>query len=94
MTCIEDPYEESSFISKGILEVDYADEYGERRCTLRDGSTLSLKRHTSVFLPRNAGGRSPGKYLNVIECGIEVQVDQKDLTKNSPSMEDEKCISS
>jgi gamma-tubulin complex component 2 len=35
-----------------------------------------------------------GKYLNVIECGIEVQVDQKDLTKNSPSMEDEKCISS
>jgi gamma-tubulin complex component 2 len=61
MTCIEDPYEESSFISKGILEVDYADEYGERRCTLRDGSTLSLKRHTSVFLPRNAGGRSPGR---------------------------------
>jgi gamma-tubulin complex component 2 len=80
---------------------------------LRDGSTLSLKRHTSVFLPRNAGGRSPGracmpllleswkykillagKYLNVIECGIEVQVDQKDLTKISPSMEDEKCISS
>jgi hypothetical protein len=35
MTCIEDPYEESSFISKGILEVDYADEYGERRCTVR-----------------------------------------------------------
>jgi len=32
-----------------------------------------------------------GKYLNVIrECGIEVQADQKDATKESLSMEDEK----
>ncbi|KAJ8596832.1 hypothetical protein M405DRAFT_725573 [Rhizopogon salebrosus TDB-379] len=113
---LEDPYEElcvkeSKFISKGILEVDYTDEYWERRYTLRDGSTLSSKRqHAGVPLPRTPGGRLPGgacvppllegwkhkvllagKYLNVIrECGIEVQADQKDTTKESLSMEDEK----
>ncbi|KAG1807701.1 Spc98 family-domain-containing protein [Suillus variegatus] len=113
---LEDPYEElcvkeSKFISKGILEVDYTDEYWERRYTLRDGSTLSSKRqHTGVPPPRTVGGRLPGgacippllegwkhkfllagKYLNVIrECGIEVQADQKDITKESLSMEDEK----
>ncbi|OJA13580.1 hypothetical protein AZE42_09873 [Rhizopogon vesiculosus] len=113
---LEDPYEElcvkeSKFISKGILEVDYTDEYWERRYTLRDGSTLSSKRqHAGVPLPRTPGGRLPGgacvppllegwkhkvllagKYLNVIrECGIGVQADQKDTTKESLSMEDEK----
>ncbi|KIK96610.1 hypothetical protein PAXRUDRAFT_138061 [Paxillus rubicundulus Ve08.2h10] len=63
---LQDPYEEfcvkeSKFISKGILEVDYTDEYWERRYTLRDGSTLSSKRqHTGVPPPRTPGGRLPG----------------------------------
>ncbi|KAH7926608.1 hypothetical protein BV22DRAFT_1086750, partial [Leucogyrophana mollusca] len=63
---LEDPFEEfcvkeSKFISKGILEVDYTDEYWERRYTLRDGSTLSSKRaHTGVPPPRTVGGRLPG----------------------------------
>ncbi|KAG1805898.1 hypothetical protein EV424DRAFT_1544230 [Suillus variegatus] len=59
---LEDPYEElcvkeSKFISKGILEVDYTDEYWDRRYILHDGSTLSSKReHTDVPPPRTAGG--------------------------------------
>ncbi|KIK26209.1 hypothetical protein PISMIDRAFT_28596 [Pisolithus microcarpus 441] len=63
---LHDPYEElcvkeSKFISKGILEVDYTDEYWERRYTLRDGSTLSSKRqHAGVPPPRTPGGRLPG----------------------------------
>ncbi|KAH7912889.1 Spc98 family-domain-containing protein [Hygrophoropsis aurantiaca] len=63
---LDDPFEEfcvkeSKFISKGILEVDYTDEYWERRYTLRDGSTLSSKRaHTGVPPPRTVGGRLPG----------------------------------
>ncbi|KAM6494864.1 gamma-tubulin complex, DGRIP84/SPC97 component [Amanita muscaria] len=62
-----DPYEEllvkeSKFINRGILEVDYTDEYWERRYTLRDGSTLSApsKRQAGVPAPRTAGGRLPG----------------------------------
>ncbi|KAG2032722.1 Spc98 family-domain-containing protein [Suillus americanus] len=94
----EDPYKklcikESKYISTGILEVDFTDEYWEGQYTwLRDGSTLSSqRRHTGVPPPRAV----EGKYLNVIrECGIEVQADQKDLTKTSLSMEDEKHISS
>ncbi|KAF9223192.1 hypothetical protein BS17DRAFT_782515 [Gyrodon lividus] len=63
---LQDPYEEfcvkeSKFISKGILEVDYTDEYWERRYTLRDGSTLSSKQqHAGVPPPRTPGGRLPG----------------------------------
>ncbi|TEB29698.1 hypothetical protein FA13DRAFT_1734494 [Coprinellus micaceus] len=86
-----DPYEEllvkeSKFIDRGILEMDYTDEYWERRYTLRDGSTMSgSKRHLAgVPPPRSAGGRLPGgacippllegKYLNVIrECGMELK---------------------
>ncbi|KAF8628827.1 hypothetical protein AX17_005888 [Amanita inopinata Kibby_2008] len=63
-----DPYEEllvkeSKFINRGILEVDYTDEYWERRYTLRDGSTVSdpSKRHQAgVPPPRTVGGRLPG----------------------------------
>ncbi|KAF7294696.1 Spindle pole body component [Mycena indigotica] len=62
-----DPYEEllvkeSKFINRGILEIDYTDEYWERRYTLRDGSTLSgpSKRRAGVPLPRTVGGRLPG----------------------------------
>ncbi|KAK2460223.1 hypothetical protein APHAL10511_007758 [Amanita phalloides] len=62
-----DPYEEllvkeSKFINRGILEVDYTDEYWERRYTLRDGSTLSApsKRQAGVAVPRSVGGRLPG----------------------------------
>ncbi|OBZ77453.1 Spindle pole body component alp4 [Grifola frondosa] len=63
-----DPYEElcvkeSKFIDRGTLEVDYTDEYWERRYTLRDGSTLggSSKQHQAgVPPPRTAGGRLPG----------------------------------
>ncbi|KAK1219391.1 gamma tubulin complex Spc97/GCP2 subunit Alp4 [Marasmius sp. AFHP31] len=62
-----DPYEEllvkeSKFINRGILEIDYTDEYWERRYTLRDGSTLSdSKRHKAGVPPRRAvGGRLPG----------------------------------
>ncbi|KAI6169665.1 Spc98 family-domain-containing protein [Pisolithus thermaeus] len=63
---LHDPYEElcvkeSKFISKGILEVDYTDEYWERRYTLRDGSTISSKRQQAgVPPPRTPGGRLPG----------------------------------
>ncbi|PCH42005.1 gamma-tubulin complex component 2 [Wolfiporia cocos MD-104 SS10] len=63
-----DPYEElcvkeSKFIDRGTLEIDYTDEYWERRYTLRDGSTPggSSKRHQAgVPLPRTVGGRLPG----------------------------------
>ncbi|RDB26745.1 Spindle pole body component alp4 [Hypsizygus marmoreus] len=63
-----DPYEElllkeSKFINRGILEMDYTDDYWEMRYTLRDGSTLSgtSKRHQSgVPPPRPVGGRLPG----------------------------------
>ncbi|KAG7095179.1 hypothetical protein E1B28_005958 [Marasmius oreades] len=62
-----DPYEEllvkeSKFINRGILELDYTDEYWERRYTLRDGSTSSnSKRHQAGIPPRRAvGGRLPG----------------------------------
>ncbi|KAJ3899285.1 Spc98 family-domain-containing protein [Lentinula edodes] len=62
-----DPYEElmvkeSKFINRGILEMDYTDEYWERRYTLRDGSTISgSKGHKAgIPLPRSAGGRLPG----------------------------------
>ncbi|KAI0954277.1 hypothetical protein AcV7_007553 [Taiwanofungus camphoratus] len=63
-----DPYEElcvkeSKFIDRGTLEVDYTDEYWERRYTLRDGSTLegSSKRHQAGVPPaRTTGGRLPG----------------------------------
>ncbi|KAF8347430.1 gamma-tubulin complex, DGRIP84/SPC97 component [Amanita rubescens] len=56
---------ESKFINRGILEVDYTDEYWERRMCLifmqlRDGSTLSSKRQTGVPLARSVGGRLPG----------------------------------
>ncbi|KAJ3806505.1 Spc98 family-domain-containing protein [Lentinula aff. lateritia] len=62
-----DPYEElmvkeSKFINRGILEMDYTDEYWERRYTLRDGSTISgSKGHKAgIPLPRSAGGHLPG----------------------------------
>ncbi|GJE93998.1 spindle pole body component [Phanerochaete sordida] len=63
-----DPYEElcvkeSKFIDRGTLEVDYTDEYWERRYTLRDGATVggSSKRHQAgVPAPRTPGGRLPG----------------------------------
>ncbi|PVF93301.1 hypothetical protein CPB86DRAFT_715744 [Serendipita vermifera] len=65
---LKDPYEEvmvkeSKFINKGTLEMDYTDEYWERRYTLRDGSSLSApsKRHQAgVPPPRTPGGRLPG----------------------------------
>ncbi|KAJ7184367.1 Spc98 family-domain-containing protein [Mycena filopes] len=63
-----DPYEEllvkeSKFINRGILEMDYTDEYWERRYTLRDGSTLaapSKRRQAGVPAPRSMAGRLPG----------------------------------
>ncbi|PPQ84427.1 hypothetical protein CVT25_011254 [Psilocybe cyanescens] len=54
---------ESKFIDRGILEVDYTDEYWERRYTLRDGSISpgSSKRHQAgIPMPRSVGGRMPG----------------------------------
>ncbi|KAH9830213.1 Spc98 family-domain-containing protein [Rhodofomes roseus] len=63
-----DPYEElcikeSKFIDRGTLDVDYTDEYWERRYTLRDGTVPggSSKRHqTGVPPPRTVGGHLPG----------------------------------
>ncbi|KAF8483402.1 Spc98 family-domain-containing protein [Russula ochroleuca] len=65
---LTDPYEEfcvkeSRFINRGTLEMDYTDEYWERRYTLRDGSTLGSlnKRHLAGVPPPRAGsGRLPG----------------------------------
>lgn len=65
---LDDPYEEfcvkeSKFIDKGNLDVDYTDEYWERRYTLRDGSasTGGTKRmQAGVPPPRAPGGRLPG----------------------------------
>ncbi|EIW87341.1 hypothetical protein CONPUDRAFT_45986 [Coniophora puteana RWD-64-598 SS2] len=62
---LEDPYEElcvkeSRFISRGILEVDYTDEYWERRYTLRDGSTSAKRQQAGIPVPRTEGGRLPG----------------------------------
>ncbi|KAF7968072.1 hypothetical protein HWV62_32061 [Athelia sp. TMB] len=61
--CEELCVRESKFIDRGMLEMDYTDEYWERRYTLRDGSTLSgpTKRHQAgVPEPRTVGGRLPG----------------------------------
>ncbi|KAF5309010.1 hypothetical protein D9619_013561 [Psilocybe cf. subviscida] len=63
-----DPYEEllvkeSKFINRGILEVDYTDEYWERRYTLRDGSisaNSSKRLEAGIPPPRSTGGRLPG----------------------------------
>ncbi|ETW75455.1 hypothetical protein HETIRDRAFT_461322 [Heterobasidion irregulare TC 32-1] len=63
-----DPYEElcvkeSKFIDRGTLEMDYTDEYWERRYTLRDGSTLSApnkRQQAGVPPPRTVSGRLPG----------------------------------
>ncbi|KDQ10708.1 hypothetical protein BOTBODRAFT_36026 [Botryobasidium botryosum FD-172 SS1] len=65
---LSDPYDEfmvkeSKFINRGTLEMDYTDEYWDRRYTLRDGSTISgpTKRHQgSAPATRGAGGRLPG----------------------------------
>ncbi|KAF9451553.1 gamma-tubulin complex component 2 [Macrolepiota fuliginosa MF-IS2] len=63
---LEDPYEEllvkeSKFINRGILEMDYTDEYWERRYTLRDGSTsASSKRSQAGIPPPRPSGRLPG----------------------------------
>ncbi|TDL20542.1 hypothetical protein BD410DRAFT_829604 [Rickenella mellea] len=65
--CEEVCVKESRGIDKGLLEVDYTDEYWERRYTLRDGSSLSphpshQHRHQAgVPAPRNTpDGRLPG----------------------------------
>lgn len=63
-----DPYEElcvkeSKFIDRGTLEMDYVDEYWERRYTLRDGTAVggSSKQHQAgVPSPRTVDGRLPG----------------------------------
>ncbi|KAJ7581207.1 gamma-tubulin complex, DGRIP84/SPC97 component [Mycena floridula] len=64
---LNDVYEElmvkeSKFINRGILEMDYTDEYWERRYTLRDGSTSSgtKQQQAGIPLPRTPGGRLPG----------------------------------
>ncbi|KAG6828440.1 hypothetical protein H0H92_007967 [Tricholoma furcatifolium] len=64
---LDDPYEElllkeSKFIDRGILAVDYTDDYWEKRYTLRDGSTLgsSKRQQTGVPSPRAVSGRLPG----------------------------------
>ncbi|EJD07888.1 gamma-tubulin complex, DGRIP84/SPC97 component [Fomitiporia mediterranea MF3/22] len=64
---LDDPYEEfcvkeSKFIDKANLNVDYTDEYWERRYTLRDGSTPSGTAKTlqaGIPSPRMPGGRLP-----------------------------------
>ncbi|KAG6864736.1 hypothetical protein C0991_007478 [Blastosporella zonata] len=62
-----DPYEElllkeSKFIDRGILAVDYTDDYWEKRYTLRDGSSLgsNKRQQTGVPPPRTVSGRLPG----------------------------------
>ncbi|KIP01630.1 hypothetical protein PHLGIDRAFT_80314 [Phlebiopsis gigantea 11061_1 CR5-6] len=63
-----DPHEElcvkeSKFIDRGMLDLDYTDEYWDRRYTLRDGSTIggASKRHQAgVPSARTPGGRLPG----------------------------------
>ncbi|KAI0320499.1 Spc98 family-domain-containing protein [Amylostereum chailletii] len=65
---LNDPYEEmcvkeSKFINRGTLEMDYTDEYWERRYTLRDGTPVSgsSKQHQAgVPSPRSVSGRLPG----------------------------------
>ncbi|KAI0031328.1 gamma-tubulin complex, DGRIP84/SPC97 component [Vararia minispora EC-137] len=65
---LNDPYEElcvkeAKFINRGTLEMDYTDEYWERRYTLRDGSTVSSsdkRHHAGVPAPRPVSGRLPG----------------------------------
>ncbi|TFK65998.1 hypothetical protein BDN72DRAFT_962117 [Pluteus cervinus] len=63
-----DPYEEllvkeSKFIDRGILDMDYTDEYWEKRYTLRDGTSSSgpaRGRQAGVPPPRARNGRLPG----------------------------------
>ncbi|KZT02915.1 uncharacterized protein LAESUDRAFT_729684 [Laetiporus sulphureus 93-53] len=74
-----DPYEElcvkeSKFVDREMLEVDYTDEYWERRYTVnhidmyiwsRDGSTIGGSSQTAgVPPPRTPGGRLPGGACN------------------------------
>ncbi|ODO09771.1 hypothetical protein I350_01988 [Cryptococcus amylolentus CBS 6273] len=72
---LSDPFDEfmvkeSGYITKGVLESDYTDEYWERRYTLRDGSSIgsgkiSTGKATPSFSaaappPRQGTGRLPG----------------------------------
>ncbi|KAG8877739.1 hypothetical protein FRB97_003153 [Tulasnella sp. 331] len=64
---LKDPYEEfmvkeSKDINRGIIDMDYIDDYWERRYTLRDGSTVSGsdRRQAGISKPRYEGGRLPG----------------------------------
>ncbi|KZV76883.1 hypothetical protein PENSPDRAFT_741190 [Peniophora sp. CONT] len=67
---LDDPYEEvcvkeARFITRGTLDMDYTDEYWERRYTLRDGSTASLDRRSQtpsagIPPPRAQSGKLPG----------------------------------
>ncbi|KAG8991083.1 hypothetical protein FRB94_012869 [Tulasnella sp. JGI-2019a] len=64
---LKDPYEEfmvkeSKDINRGIIDMDYIDDYWERRYTLRDGSTVSGsdRRQAGISKPRFEGGRLPG----------------------------------
>ncbi|KAG0695851.1 Spc98 family-domain-containing protein [Suillus ampliporus] len=95
---------ESKFISEDILEVDYTDKYWERLYTMSFRRHTGVPPpHTPggrllggvCILPLPEGWKHKillaGKYLNMIRgYKIEAQAHQKDLTKESLSMEDDK----
>ncbi|KAF8342595.1 Spc98 family-domain-containing protein [Cantharellus anzutake] len=64
---LRDPYDElmvkeSKSINRGMLEMDYIDEYWEKRYTLRDGTTASGEKRAQAGVPkpRAATNRLPG----------------------------------
>ncbi|KIY61518.1 hypothetical protein CYLTODRAFT_384578 [Cylindrobasidium torrendii FP15055 ss-10] len=83
---LSDPHDEimvkeARFINRGILEMDYTDEYWERRYTLRDVTAVprqSGRMPGGSAIPLLLEGWKhkillAGKYLNVIrECGMEI----------------------
>lgn len=94
---LADPWEEfivkeGKGITRGSLEMDYTDEYWERRYTLRDKGAKKVGQSKESHRARGLVGGAvvpaflepwknkillAGKYLNVIrECGIEIEVSE------------------
>lgn len=103
---LDDPWEEfivreQKGIDTGSLEMDYTDEYWEKRYTLRDKGSKRGRMSEPPRMRGLAGGAVlptfldpfknkillAGKYLNVIrECGIEIKVSEGERGRNSGEM--------
>lgn len=110
---LADPWEEfivkeTRGITQGGLDLDYTDEYWERRYTLRDKGAKKASRARESHRARGLSGGAivptfldpwknkillAGKYLNVIrECGIEIKVEDTGLGTGLVAMDDDACV--